>query len=490
MTRDESIKAKAKPMGAESASSTTGLRKLAKSGKTASPSLRPTTSNTPSFSPTDTCLFPMPSFYWIEFVYGTTDNLAEECYNRPVCYVTGFQIFFWQLEDFLIRAQYDPAHVPFTDYQVCSGTTISPLPFLEDDNVPDFDAILQGQGDLPVIPLFDGLDFSCPSRDCTFSGGDYHILAVAAGTVPGLGVITVPDISELNIEGFTFTGTATEEAGTYSIFLSATYGSGITIKDCTFKNITAPQVDGEAPCFVKGGYVAVYAGFSPEIGDFKPPPLALDVSIEGCTFENIDTRSFPVYGLDQENSSCEACYKETGRKFVDLALIVNAAQSISMSNCTVQNVTADSIYRLSFPPQSEKNPFPCPDDGPCSTGFIADNTFSGNEVNTLIRHVANSNVTDAASSIGLTTSGNTIECDQTYLAGAYCPVYTRYVSAARFDDINISAPVIENTCENKTFCVDEIRSYERLYESQKYCDEFSAFTGNATNATEESELFA
>jgi hypothetical protein len=122
---------------------------------------------------------------------------------------------------------------------------------------------------LPVIPLFDGLDFSCPSRDCTFSGGDYHILAVAAGTVPGLGVITVPDISELNIEGFTFTGTATEEAGTYSIFLSATYGSGITIKDCTFKNITAPQVDGEAPCFVKGGYVAVYAGFSPEIGDFK-----------------------------------------------------------------------------------------------------------------------------------------------------------------------------------------------------------------------------
>mmetsp|Transcript_24730 Transcript_24730/g.38857 ORF Transcript_24730/g.38857 Transcript_24730/m.38857 type:complete len:543 (+) Transcript_24730:114-1742(+) len=492
MTRDESIKAKAKPMGAESASSTTGLRKLAKSGKTASPSLGPTTSNTPSFSPTDTCPFPMPDFYWLGIVYQTSDpaaldNLAEECYIRPVCYVNGVQIFFWQLLDYLLREE-DPAHVPFTDYQVCSGTTFSSLPFLEETLVPDFDAILLGLGDLPVIPLFDGLDLSCPSRDCTFSGGDYQILAVAAGTFPGFGVITVPNISELNIEGFTFTGTATEEAGTYSIYLSATYGSGITIKDCTFKDITAPQVDGEA-CFDKGGYSAVYVGLSTEVDDnFKPAPLALDVSIEGCTFENIDTGSLPVYGLDQENSSCEACYKETGGKFVRLALIVNAAQSISMSNCTVQNVTADSIYRLSFPSQSEYNPFPCPDDGPCSTGFIADNTFSGNEVNTLIRNVANSNVTDAASAIGLTTSGNTIECDQTYLAGAYCPVYTRYVSAARFDDItaNDSYPAIENTCENNTFCVDEIRSYERLYESQKYCDEFSAFTGNAT---EESELF-
>lgn len=59
--------------------------------------------------------------------------------------------------------------------------------------------ILAGEGDSLVNVLIKGLNLTCPTRDCTFVGGTYHILATDF-------IFHIPDVSGLNIEGFTFTG--------------------------------------------------------------------------------------------------------------------------------------------------------------------------------------------------------------------------------------------------------------------------------------------
>ena len=368
----------------------------------------------------------MPLFYG--GLFGDPDFVSQligaGCklgFDRPTCYETGLQISFWQLFTVFGVDQ-------VTDYPVCDGAVISPAVFK--DGAPDFDNIVPGFIDSPVIVSIPDLNLHCEGDDhggCTFNGGEYQILSLPY--LDFQGGIPVPDTSGLNIEGFTFTGEMKSQGSdsrfTYSIFLGAAGGS-ISIKNNVFVDISTP-VSGET---CNEGYEAIRAGPS-EIMPFVVNIGILDiqVTIEDNVFENIDVGSYPVYA-PEGSKKCSFCYYETKETYAATRLIVNLGQEVNLKNNRFEDNTAQAVYSA-FPTNRffvglygdsdevlAKYGCPQPDDGPCFAGAIDDNIFKKNDVRYLVILWDSEDETST-----VTLSGNEDECDQTYTGDAYCPLY-------------------------------------------------------------------
>ena len=350
---------------------------------------------------------------------------------RPSRYETGFQISLWQL-----YSQFSNDGV--TDYPVCDGAVISPGLFLP-EGVPDFQKIVPGFIDSPVIVSIPGLNLHCEGNDnggCTFNGGEYQILSLPY--LDFQGGIPVSDTSGLNIEGFTFTGEMKSQGSdskfTYSIFLAAA-GDSISIKNNVFVDISTP-VSGET---CNEGYEAIRAGPS-EIMPFVVNIGILDiqVTIEDNVFENIDVGSYPVYA-PEGSKKCSFCYYETKETFAQTRLIGNLGQEVNLKSNKFKDNTAQAVYFANpatkffvelygdsdsplYNPDSAAvlAKYGC-DDQPCFAGAIDDNFFKKNDIRYLVF------LWDPNETSTVTRSGNEGECDQTYTGDAYCPLY--YVAA-------------------------------------------------------------
>jgi hypothetical protein len=210
----------------------------------------------------------------------------------------------------------------------------------------------------------------------------------------------------------------------------------ITIKDCTFKDITFPVVDGEN-CFQQG-YTGIYV--------YSPDSRIIDVSIDNVNFENI-RGGLPIYALDQD----QACFEDTGELRPVNRLIDNRGQLVSVTNSVIKKNEALYFYLLGVPRDAI--------DG-LTYGNIENNVFKKNTVKNLIVKELDDSLINGF----VNMAGNKIKGGQKYTGGAYCPVYT-YDSSTPFPTDGI-----DNTCEATEICFDQSRAYSL---NQENCADFS-----------------
>ena len=408
--------------------------------------------------------------------------------TRPPCYSTGTQMTFWQFH----TAIYD--FDGETDYPVCEGAVISPGEFFIAAPPPDntnFAEFVLGYLDSPVVVSIPGLHLHCPSEDCTFNGGQFHIASFAE-----LPIGTVDDISGLTIEGFTFTGTMTSapnevDQNKYSIFLGAP-GTNVVIENNVFRDIINPIEDG-VNCNVTREYTAIHAqepvrpepepetdsvpssspSSSPSfVAPSSQPSMspsgfdrALQVTIENNVFENIDVGSYPVYANNPKY--CDLCFKETNMRYANPgSFILNQGQDVSLVDNTFKKNVANELY-YAMPIDIDD----C--GGNCYKATIRGNTFYKNVVVSIITLIKPENA-------DVSFDGNEGECKQSYTGSMYCPV-RRFNDEEGFDFFDLlrkgfrpfqnEMSPLEN-CDGTEFCFSENRASMLNRVDQNVCGEW------------------